>query len=388
MPPITRPYWDVFCTVVDNYGDIGVTWRLARQLVNEYHVPVRLWVDDLVSFQRLCPRLDTQLAQQTIDNVLIGHWNAHFPIDMQPGKVVIEAFACELPLSLQHHMQQMDKPPVWLNLEYLTAESWIDSCHGLPSRQDQLTKFFFFPGFSAKSGGLLCENTLFAARQQWQQQSKQRQQFCQQRHLLPSQPNELFISLFSYENTALPALFNCWQSHPTPIRCLIPAGRTLNSLQTVLPAEVCQAGGRWQQGSLTVEVLPMTDQTGYDQLLWSCDINIVRGEDSFLRAQWAARPFLWHIYPQEEEAHLEKLQAFLARYTENMSPVLASTVQQLFLTFNQAHPEEFIASWTALQPYWSEWQQQAQQWPQTALAGGNLASQLVQFVEKQLECRA
>ncbi|WP_187492385.1 elongation factor P maturation arginine rhamnosyltransferase EarP, partial [Pantoea agglomerans] len=22
--------WDIFCTVVDNYGDIGVTWRLAR----------------------------------------------------------------------------------------------------------------------------------------------------------------------------------------------------------------------------------------------------------------------------------------------------------------------------------------------------------------------
>lgn len=112
------------------------------------------------------------------------------------------------------------------------------------------------------------------------------------------------------------------------------------------------------------------------------------GGYSFLRAQWAARPFLWHIYPQEEEAHLDKLQAFLDRYTENMSPVLASAVQQLFLTFNQAHPEEFIASWAALQPYWSEWQQQAQQWPQTALAGGNLASQLVHFVEKQLECCA
>jgi len=106
MPPITLPYWDIFCTVVDNYGDIGVTWRLARQLVNEYQVPVRLWVDDLVSFQRLCPQLDTHLAEQTIDNVLIGHWNPHFPADVLPGKVVIEAFACELPLSLQHNMQQ------------------------------------------------------------------------------------------------------------------------------------------------------------------------------------------------------------------------------------------------------------------------------------------
>jgi hypothetical protein len=107
-----------------------------------------------------------------------------------------------------------------------------------------------------------------------------------------------------------------------------------------------------------------------------------------LRAQWAARPFLWHIYPQEDEAHLEKLQAFIERYTQNMAPELATAVQQLFLSFNQAHPAELIQSWSALQAYWSEWQQQAQQWPQTALAGGNLASQLVHFVEKQLECCA
>lgn len=388
MPRSTSTYWDIFCTVVDNYGDIGVTWRLARQLANEHQRPVRLWIDDLASFQHLCPTLNTQLAEQTIDNVLIGHWNSNFPADVQPGQVVIEAFACELPLSLQHNMQQMDKPPVWLNLEYLTAENWIDGCHGLPSRQEKLTKFFFFPGFSAKSGGLLCENSLFDARQQWQQPNGLRQQFCQQRHLLPPKPDELFISLFSYENTALSTLMTHWQHHPTPVRCLIPAGRTLHSLQTMLPTDVCQAGGRWQQGSLTVEVLPMTDQTGYDHLLWSCDFNIVRGEDSFLRAQWAARPFLWHIYPQEENTHLEKLQAFLDRYTHTMSPALANNVQNLFQHFNQAHPTELIQSWSALQTDWSEWQQQAQQWPQTALAGGNLASQLVQFVEKQLECCA
>mgnify|MGYP000476298737 FL=1 len=132
----------------------------------------------------------------------------------------------------------------------------------------------------------------------------------------------------------------------------------------------------------------MTDQDGYDQLLWSCDFNIVRGEDSFLRAQWAARPFLWHIYPQEEAAHLEKLQAFTARYSQKMSPELAVTVQQLFLSFNQEQPAELQQNWEKLQKQWPEWQQHAHSWPQTALAGGNLASQLVQFAEKQLKCSA
>jgi uncharacterized repeat protein (TIGR03837 family) len=388
MRLMTDSYWDIFCTVVDNYGDIGVTWRLARQLANEYPVKVRLWVDDLASFQRLCPALNIHKSEQHIENVLIGHWNAVFPTDVVLGNVVIEAFACELPASVQQAMQQMPAPPVWINLEYLTAESWIDGCHALPSRQAQLTKFFFFPGFSANSGGLLCESNLSTVRDHWQQQREFRQQFCRERHLQPPQPNELFISVFSYETPALPELFACWQQHPTPIRCLLPTGRALNSLHEILPAEVCQAGGHWQQGSLTVNIMPMTDQTGYDHLLWSCDFNIVRGEDSFLRAQWAARPFLWHIYPQEDHAHLDKLQAFLERYTQNMSAELADAVQQLFFNFNQAQTKELIQSWLALQHHWSEWQQQAQQWPQTALAGGNLASQLVHFVEKQLECCA
>jgi uncharacterized repeat protein (TIGR03837 family) len=388
MRSMTDYNWNIFCTVVDNYGDIGVTWRLARQLANEYQQSVRLWVDDLQSFQRLCPALDLNAAEQQIENVLIGHWNSSFPDDIALGNIVIEAFACELPVSVQKTMRQMAKPPIWINLEYLTAESWIDGCHGLPSRQANLTKFFFFPGFSLKSGGLLCEKNLFSARDHWQQQHEFRQQFCRERQLQPPVPDELFISLFSYENPALPELLACWQQHPTPIRCLIPAGRTLNSLHTLLPVEVRQAGGHWQQGALTVEIIPMTNQTEYDHLLWSCDFNIVRGEDSFLRAQWAARPFLWHIYPQEENAHLEKLQAFLDRYTHNMSEELAAAVKTLFLNFNQAHTEELISSWQALQHHWSEWQQQASQWPQTALVGGNLASQLVHFAENQLECCA
>lgn len=384
MPQTASAYWDIFCTVVDNYGDIGVTWRLAKQLTHEFQQPVRLWVDDLYSFQRLCPALNPALTLQQIDNVLIGHWNNHFPADWNPGKVVIEAFACELPDDVQQTMLNMTNPPVWLNLEYLTAESWIDGCHGLPSRQQHLNKFFFFPGFSEKSGGLLCEQTLFAERQQWQQTPDHRKQFCLSRGLQPPRTDEFFISLFSYENQSIPALLDCWAQSATPIRCLIPAGRALHSL----PTKHLQPGSSWQQGALIVEILAMTDQAGYDQLLWSCDFNIVRGEDSFLRAQWAARPFLWHIYPQEEAAHLEKLQAFLTRYCQSMNPELSAQVTRLFFCFNQEEHAVLPQCWLDLQKNWPEWQQQALEWPQTALAGGNLASQLVQFIEKQLKCSA
>ena len=46
-------------------------------------------------------------------------------------------------------------------------------------------------------------------------------------------------------------------------------------------------------------------------MLWACDLNLVRGEDSLVRALWAGQPFVWHIYPQHDNAHHAKLDAFL-----------------------------------------------------------------------------
>jgi uncharacterized repeat protein (TIGR03837 family) len=69
-----------------------------------------------------------------------------------------------------------------------------------------------------------------------------------------------------------------------------------------------------------LHVIPFIAQDDHDKLLWSCDINFVRGEDSSVRAQWAARPFVWHLYPQSEQAHLAKLRAFTDRYAVDWTP--------------------------------------------------------------------
>jgi uncharacterized repeat protein (TIGR03837 family) len=176
------------------------------------------------------------------------------------------------------------------------------------------------------------------------------------------------------------------QSHP--IRLLIPEGRVLNSLRGWLQQSDLPVGSCIKSGQLWLEIIPMTDQTGYDHLLWSCDFNIVRGEDSFLRAQWAEIPFLWHIYPQEESAHLDKLTAFIQRYTAGMTPALAQAVSQFFLSFNREESQALLEYWTRLQDLWPEWQKSSHDWPKTALAGGNLTSRLVHFVKKKIECCA
>ncbi|MDX1269967.1 MAG: elongation factor P maturation arginine rhamnosyltransferase EarP, partial [Oceanisphaera sp.] len=126
-----RPTWDIFCSVVDNYGDIGVTWRLARQLVAEHDAAVRLWVDDLLAFAHLCPEADVRAAQQCRQGVDICHWPAPW-LPVEAADVVIEAFACELPTAYVAAMAQRARPSLWLNLEYLSAEDWVGGCHGLP----------------------------------------------------------------------------------------------------------------------------------------------------------------------------------------------------------------------------------------------------------------
>ncbi|MGL5482662.1 MAG: elongation factor P maturation arginine rhamnosyltransferase EarP, partial [Aeromonas veronii] len=119
LPPFD---WDIFCCVVDNFGDIGVTWRLARQLKREGNiaahgdeVQVRLWVDDLASFARICPGLDPAQDGQWVDGIYIQHWHETLPSDMTPARVVIEAFACELPAPFIELMASQPSPPCWIN---------------------------------------------------------------------------------------------------------------------------------------------------------------------------------------------------------------------------------------------------------------------------------
>lgn len=143
-------HWDIFCTVVDNYGDIGVTWRLAKQMANEYRIPVNLWVDDLASFSHILPTLDPLKAVQSFNGVNILHWTKPLPIEFVAGEVLIEAFACELPEQVKAqlvflHQNAPESVPIWLNLEYLSAEDWVEGCHGLPSLQaNGLKKYFYF----------------------------------------------------------------------------------------------------------------------------------------------------------------------------------------------------------------------------------------------------
>ena len=161
--------WDIFCSVVDNLGDIGVCWRTSRQLAAEHAADVRLWVDDLVTFRHLAPSLDVNAMVQRLGDIEIRAWKTPFR-PVEPADIVVETFGCELPAAYVDAMAKRARAPVWINLEYLSAETWVDGCHGLPSPHPQwpLIKYFFFPGFTANTGGVLIERGLTQRRQTFQ----------------------------------------------------------------------------------------------------------------------------------------------------------------------------------------------------------------------------
>ncbi len=375
----------LFCKVVDNFGDIGICWRLARQLAQEHALAVTLWVDDLPSFARICPGVDGGAERQHLQGVTVRHWRGQ---DGQFGvadvaDIVVEFFGVDLPPGYIAAMAACPLRPLWFNLEGLSAEQWVEGCHALPSMHPRLplTKHFFFPGFTAQTGGLLREGALLRERDQFVSDPANGAAFLARFGLDAAAMAATKVSLFCYPHAPVAALFDAWRDADAPTVCLVPDGVASAAVGAFLGGAATPGAAR-TIGSLTLQVVPFVAQPDYDRLLWSCDVNFVRGEDSFVRAQWAAKPFIWHIYPQDEDLHHVKLRAFLQRYA---AP--ADSLEPLALRWNGA-PESAAWQGTAWPALWRQFRADmpaltahAADWERRMLANGDLASNLLAFAD-------
>jgi uncharacterized repeat protein (TIGR03837 family) len=361
----------IFCKVVDNFGDIGICWRLARQFHAEHGIDVTLWVDDLASFRRIWPAVDVDAAEQMVDGVRVVHWRdqdaAFQPSDV--ADIVIEFFGVDIPPGYIAAMAQCEPRPVWINYEGLSAEEWVEGCHRLPSMHPRLklTKHFFFPGFTDKTGGLLRERGLLDARDRFQADPAARTAFLAWLGVTQDEMAALTVSLFCYPHAPVADLFAAWRAGDRPVTCLVPEGVAREQVAAFVGAS----------GNLTVRVIPFLSQDDYDRLLWACDVNVVRGEDSWVRAQWAGRPFIWHIYPQDENLHHVKLRAFLQKYAENLDSLI-----DFSLRWNGVEgkaPADWPALWTSLQASLPTISKRNAEWQARMLANGDLVSNLLDF---------
>ncbi len=305
-------FLDIFCKVIDNFGDIGVCWRLAVDLATRGH-RVRLWVDDASALAWMAPA--------GCNGVDVLPWHEPLALnaaelDRHPCEVLIESFGCEIApefiAACAHQSCASGLKPLWINLEYLSAEPYVERCHALPSPVQTgpaagWQKWFFYPGFTESTGGLLREPDL-----------EQRQARFDRSAWLAAQGiewrGEKLVSLFCYEPDALAGLLRQFAQHGLngePVRLLVAAGRATNAVKTAFNDEIARLRNTDGRNLLSFSYLPLLPQTEFDHLLWACDLNFVRGEDSVVRALWAGKAFVWQIYPQDDEAHLDKLDAFL-----------------------------------------------------------------------------
>jgi uncharacterized repeat protein (TIGR03837 family) len=298
---------DIFCRVIDNFGDAGVCWRLAQRMQEGFGWSVRLFIDQ--------PGLIEALAPQHRLYAQVYPWEA--ADGLHPAQVVVEAFGCDPPSAYIAAMVSKNTPPVWINLEYFSAEQFALDCHGLPSPQrNGLMKYFFFPGVHPQSGGLLASQ--------------------EKTSTLPDLPftqkitaDTLVCLMFCYPYAPVEEFMADLQSTLQPVLLLLAEGEVANRMLGSKKTH--------QIGSATLQRLEFLPQSSFDHLLASCDLVFVRGEDSLARALLAGVPHIWNIYAQTQDTHLIKLNAFLDWFLKKAPDDLALFNRQIHLAWNQGN---------------------------------------------------
>jgi len=375
--------FDIVCRVVDNYGDAGVAWRLARQLVHEQGRRATLWIDDPAPLARLVPGVDPGRESSTVEGVLVRRGPAG--ASWTPGDVVIDAFGAGLPPAWIDAMARAARPPAWIVLEYLSAEAWVDGAHlrASPEPRTGLARHYWCPGFTPATGGLLRERDLFARRDAFARDGSAR------RATLASlgvrvRDGARTVLLFCYPSSALGRLFDAWADGDAPIVALVPEGVATGAIDRWCGGRVPRPGEPASRGALMLASIPFVPQRDFDALLWSCDCAIVRGEDSFVRAQWAALPFAWHAYPQEADAHLAKLDAFLDRWLDGVPADAAAAARAFAGALNRGDGPALAAAWGPFERSRGELAAHGRGWADRLARQPDLAAGLVHWVEKQL----
>ena len=377
--------WDIFCRVVDNFGDAGVCWRLARQLAAGEGARVRLWIDTLDALHALFPGIHCDLAAQTVAGVDVRRWAEGCDFGA-PADIVVEAFGCGLPESHVASMAGRDPRSLWIVLEYLSAEPWVVGHHGLPSPHPRLPlqRYFFFPGVVPGTGGVLKEPALRARRDAFHADDGSRARLWRDLGYPPPHRESIVLSLFAYDNPAVPELLQaCTQGHEQVV-AVVPGSSVRPRVGAFFGVADPADGATLRRGSLEVRFVPFLPQPRYDELLWSCDWNFVRGEDSLVRAQWALRPLVWQIYPQQEGAHWAKLEAFLEIYCSGLEPAPLQALRALWQGWNGLG-SSVGAAWIAVQGHRNRLRRHAGDWAERLARPGDLAGNLARFCEDRLK---
>ncbi|CAM4223739.1 elongation factor P maturation arginine rhamnosyltransferase EarP [Treponema peruense] len=332
----------ILCRVVDNYGDIGFVYRLARELSSLSSIEktqIRLIVSDLKSFNAMAlpPGISTSLAVQNYNGWKVIDWNAcaegKCEFTEHPPKIILECFQCGRPEWLDEILfsAQTTQTVQIVNVEYLTAEDWADDFHLLKSgtRSALVKKINFMPGFTKKTGGLVLDKNFVSCVHSKTAALECLKKYASKKTVALIEDTNLFrVIAFSYERNfenEARALSEFAKNSGRKVQVLLAPG--------LGNAPFKKAAAAFKNISVyDLEYLP---QLAWDALLTLADFSFIRGEDSFSRACLSGIPFVWHAYPQEEEFQLVKADAVLKRMEPFFSAGNMSLVKNVWLSYNR-----------------------------------------------------
>ena len=302
----------VLCKVVDNFGDIGVVFRLCRALSElKKNLEIRLVVSNLDSFAKISKGIDSTKTFQEFRGWKVFDWNdsalCKKEFSKNPPEFILECFQCGRPEWLEELLfsPQFNLNVQIVNVEYLTAESWADDFHLLKSgtRSAKIKKINFMPGFTKKTGGLILDKNFMRCLSEKKFALNLVKQNLDKKILSEDFSDSFKILIFSY---------------PKNFDFLASAIKEFSFLKKIIVFVASGAGADSAKISLkkfkvNFICLPFMQQEVWDAFLSLMDFSFVRGEDSFSRCCLFGNPFIWNIYPQEEEFHIVKLNAFLQK---------------------------------------------------------------------------
>lgn len=377
---------DILCKVVDNYGDIGVVYRLARALSElDPSLKLRLVVDDLRAFKALAGGLDEGKAVQTLRGwTVVGPEGAPELFRAERPRRIIECFACGRPDWYEDILfdPKDEEPRLIVNLEYLSAEDFATEMHLMPSatRSSFVKKAIFMPGFAQGTGGLIIDERFARLRETYDDEKRVE---ALRRALIrklgaaegsttpvPDHAESLFwVSIFSYERNYDSVVRDLSAFHRgRPILALVAAGKSAGPF-----LDAWNRAGR----PFPALALPFVGQETWDEVILASDFAVVRGEESLARAALSGRPFLWHAYRLDDNHQLVKVRALIERMRPFFAPDDFRKIERTFIAFNEKSDGEELA---ALLNGLENMKTGCRSWSESLFALGNLARGLLTFI--------
>jgi uncharacterized repeat protein (TIGR03837 family) len=338
---------DIFCHVVDNFGDIGVVYRFARALKAALpNSTMRVFIDDLNTFKAICATIDPHKTIQEHESII---WVDSLRLDetlvaqLGIAELVFETFACEIPPA--YLKRAYYESTLLINLEHLSAEEWVEGYHCKESllHEGTLKKFYFMPGFTEHTGGLIPNESRPVSI------TSSKERIDALLSLIPDHLHKyiqdsgsmIYGSVFTYRRNLDKFIEDC-VSISSSITLLAFGQKTIHSFRTTLEHLHITPSADGVHTIKTVRIIemPFIAQQNYDQLLQLMDFNIVRGEDSLTRAVLSGKPFIWNAYLQDNRYQVVKVEALCSimhRWIDN--PRDFEEYQRLMIAFNSV-PEE------------------------------------------------